>query len=73
MTYKILNLNQPQELASMMPQNMKSLRIKDQIKLDTRPKWLGSTKVTRSIYRTMHYGRLGVVGILDHCNLISAN
>ena len=24
-------------------------------------------------FKSMHYGRLGVVGILDHCNLISTN
>ena len=54
-TYKVLNLKKPQELASVMHQNTKSLRIQNHMKLDTRPKWLIMTKLTRSLYRTRAY------------------
>ena len=29
--------------------------------------------LSETFNQPLHYGRLGVVGILDHCNLISAN
>ena len=53
--YKILNHRKPQELASVMTANTKSLRISKHMKLDTRPRWLGSSKLTRSLYRTRAY------------------
>ena len=42
-------------MASIMPQNKKSLRIAKHKKLDTRPRWLGSNKMTRSLFRTRAY------------------
>ena len=35
--------------------------------------WVGIVVVVCGKIETLHYGRLGVVGILDHYNLISAN
>ena len=54
-TYKILTTGSPQEISSQMPTNEKNLRIISHNKLDTRPRWLGATKVTRSTYRNRAY------------------
>ena len=55
MTYRILNTGKPQEIASKMPPNHKSLRIKEQNKLDTRPRWLSSNKTTKALFRARAY------------------
>ena len=55
-TYKILNKGTPQEIASQMPMNIKSLRIKEHRKLSTKPRWLNKNKVTRACYRNRAYG-----------------
>ena len=54
-TFKILLDKTPEEIASVMPQNVKGLRIKSQRKLDTKPVWLTKTKLARSIYRARAY------------------
>ena len=54
-TFKILNFGTPQELASQMPKNTKSLRISKHNKLDTKPKWLGKNKTSRASYRNRAY------------------
>ena len=54
-TFKIINLGTPQEMASLMPTNQKSLRVASHKKLDTRPRWLGSNKITKSLFRTRSY------------------
>ena len=54
-TFKVLNWNIPEELSTQMPKNTKNLRISKQNKLDTKPKWLGSNKVTRASYRHRSY------------------
>ena len=50
MTYRVINNKIPEELSSLMPINSKSLRIKDKMKLDTKPAWLSSSKLTRATY-----------------------
>ena len=55
MTYKIINLKCPEELAAQMPCNTKGLRIKEQKKLDTKPSWLVKTKEARASYRGRAY------------------
>ena len=55
MTFKVLNWGNPQELASVMPSNTKSLRIKSHQKLGTKPKCLNRTALTRSSYRSRSY------------------
>ena len=42
-------------LATQMPMNEKTLRIKTHRKLGTRPRWLGMSKVTRASYRARSY------------------
>ena len=54
-TFKILNEGTPQEIASQMPRNEKSLRVKEHRKLDTKPRWLGKNKMTRASYRNRAY------------------
>ena len=43
-----------------MPLNHKNLRIKNHNKLDSKPKWLGKNKLTRSTfrYRAYHWNTL---------------
>ena len=54
-TYKILHTGKPEEISTQMPENKKTLRIKDHKKLDTRPRWLGANKTTQSSYRCRAY------------------
>ena len=54
-THKILNRQEPQELASLMPKNNKNLRISHHNKLATKPRWLGKCKLTRGTYRSRSY------------------
>ena len=51
LTYRILNLGIPQEILSVMPQNVKYMIIKSHKKLDTKQKWLGNMAISRSTYR----------------------
>ena len=62
MTYKLINDNTPEELASVMPLNTEALRIKDKKKLGTKPSWLSKSKVAKSSYR----GRAYTNNILPH-------
>ena len=54
-TFKIINLNIPEELATQMPRNLKNLRIQHHNKLDTKPRWISKNKRTRSSYRFRAY------------------
>ena len=54
-TFKIMNLNIPEELATQMPRNSKNLRIQHHNKLDTKPRWLSKNKRTRASYRFRAY------------------
>ena len=54
-TFIILLDKIPEEISSLMPQNMKGLRIKNQRKLNTKPAWLTKSKLARSIYRARAY------------------
>ena len=45
----------PEEIATHMPNNFKNLRISSHNKLETKPKWLGTNKVTWSSYRHRAY------------------
>ena len=38
-----------------MPKNQKSLRVASHKKLDTRPRWLGMNKMSRSLFRNRAY------------------
>ncbi len=55
MTYKIINLNIPEELSLIMPLKEKYLRIKNKKKLNTKPAWLSLSKVAKSTYRGRAY------------------
>ena len=55
MTFKILNTGKPEEIATQMKINNKTLRIKEHRKLDTQPRWLGNNKVTKASYRARAY------------------
>ena len=54
-THKVLNQATPQEISSQIPPNNKTLRIGAQNKLDTKPRWLSSSKITRATYRNRAY------------------
>ena len=54
-TFKILNLGKPEELASHMPVNKKSLRILEHKKLDTKPRWLNKNKIIKKCFRSRAY------------------
>ena len=54
-TYKILNLAKPAELHELMPMNQNGMRMTKQKKLDTKPRWLNATKLTRSTFRSRSY------------------
>ena len=51
----ILERKNPEEISSVMPQNLKGLRIKNQRKLDTKPAWLTKSKVARATFRAWAY------------------
>ena len=55
MTHRILNENIPEEIASKMPMNLKSLRIGLHRQLDTKPKWLTKKKVANNSFRARAY------------------
>ena len=58
MTYKLISTGIPEELASVMPINNKSLRIKGKKKLDTKPAWLSKSKVAKATFRGRVYVHL---------------
>ena len=62
MTYRVINNKIPEDLSLLMPINNKSLQIKDKMKLDTKPAWLASSKMTRATYR----GRAYLYNALPH-------
>ena len=55
MTHKILNVNTPEEIATKMPMNTKSLRVGLHRKLDTKPRFLTKNKLTRASFRARAY------------------
>ena len=55
MTHSILNVGIPEEIATKMPMNLKSLRVGKHRKLDTKPRWLQKNKITRASYRARAY------------------
>ena len=54
-TFNILLEKRPEEISSLMPQNTKGLRIKNQRKLGTKPAWLTKTKTARATFRARAY------------------
>ena len=54
-TYRVLNESKPEEIATQMKINKKTLRISEHMKLDTRPRWLGKSRMTQSSYRNRAY------------------
>ena len=54
-TFKIINFQKPEELATKMPINSKHLRIQNQKKLDTKPRWQTSNKITQKSFRNRAY------------------
>ena len=57
LTHTILHTGTPQEIASQMPINTKSLRVLEHHKLDTKPRWLGANKVNKASYSVAAMGR----------------
>ena len=55
MTFKVINTQIPEEIASLMPINTKALRISNKRKLDTKPAWLAKSKAAKSSYRGRAY------------------
>ena len=55
LTHKILHTGSPQEIATQMPINTKSLRVQQHHKLDTKPRWLGANKTTKASFRNRAY------------------
>ena len=54
-TFKIINWKTPQHLAQVMPLNTQGLRLTQQRKLSTKPKWLGKNLLTRTSFRSRCY------------------
>ena len=54
-THKIINVQIPVRLASMMPINTNHLRIQDQKKLAAKPHNLDKNKTTRALFRNRAY------------------
>ena len=55
MTHKILNIAKPEEISSLMPMATRDSRIRDQRKLDTKPKILNNTDKLRKSFRSRAY------------------
>ena len=55
MTHKILNSKIPEEISEKMPMNLKSLRIGQHRKLDKKPKWLNTNKLSMKTFRSRAY------------------
>ena len=55
MTFKVINSQIPEEIASLMPMNNKALRIANKRTLDTKPAWLSKSKAAKSSYRGHAY------------------